>query len=369
MNEEAVATGEGAFAFEPETVLKQDIFGRIVLGRLGASGEKAILRDLSERKWWAAPISAHLARREVRALKTLAGVSGVPRLLGREAKRIYRQWLPGVPLHVAEPHGDVAYFKQARAILAELRKRGVTHNDLAKPQNWLRAPDGRPQLLDFQLAHVHRRKGRLYRVMSYEDIRHLIKHKRRYCPEATTARERAIADRRSLPSRIWRKSGKAVYNLVTRRLLHWSDGEGGGDRLAHYGGALADFLERHPAVAEAAVTSYPHPSHRVEGLYAFAAVAEPADGLDLAAWSRKELGPLAGADLVQLVPALPRSAAGEIRHDLLRLVAQNLLDEIGPLTAGDANLEALMARIVAQRVNLSDRRGLASRTAAAGGVV
>ena len=353
-------------AFEPQTVLKADIFGEIVLGRLGASGERAILRDLTGRRWWAAPVSAHLARREARALAALDGVAGVPRLLRREARRIYRQWLPGLPMHVAAPHGDTAYFAQARDVLRQLHGRGVTHNDLAKQQNWLRGRDGKPCLIDFQLAHVHRRRGRVFRIMAYEDLRHLIKHKALYCPESMTARERAIVARRSLPSRIWRNSGKVVYKLVTRGLLHWSDAEGGGDRLARHGASLTALLQRHPAVDEVAVTSYPHPSHRVEGLYAFVRLCGPAEARDLAAWSRKELGPLAGADLVQPVPALPKTPDGEVRHDLLKLVAGNLLDEIEPLTAGDAELQALMARIVAGRANRSDRRGTAPRGGADG---
>ena len=340
-------------------VLKRDIFGQIVLGRLGPSGARATLRDLDARKWWAAPLSDLLAANERRALEALDGVAGVPRLLARERRRLYREWIAGVPMHVAQPHGDRAFFAAARGILAELRKRGVTHNDLAKEQNWLRGQDGRPYLLDYQLARVHRRKGLLYRIMAYEDIRHLIKHKSRYCPQAMTARERAIVGRRSLVSRLWRRTGKKLYKLVTRRLLHWSDSEGGGGRLARHGAALAELLRAHPAVAEAAVASYPHPSHRVEGLYAFVSLAGPADGLDLAAWSRGKLGPMAGADLVQIVPALPKAADGAVRHDLLKLVAQNLLDEIEPLTQGDPGLRALMREIVAGRLNLGDRRPIA----------
>lgn len=366
MNENTAASPDKTAGFVPETVLKQDIFGQIVLGRLGASGVKATLRDLTKRRWWAAPLSDHLARREAHALAALDGIAGVPRLLGREPGRIYREWIAGVPMHVAAPLGDTAYFAQARDILTELRKRGVTHNDLAKEQNWLRTHDGAPYLLDYQLAHVHRRKGRMYRIMAYEDIRHLIKHKERYCPQAVTARERAIAGRRSLPSLIWRKTGKKLYKLFTRGLLHWSDSEGGGGRLAQHGAALTALLETHPCVAEAAVTSYPHPSHRLEGLYAFVALSKPADGPKLAAWSRRKLGPLGGADLVQPVPALPKSAAGEVRHDLLKLVAQNLLDEIEPLTAGDPDLQALMAEIVAGRLNLGDRRGLSPRAGPSG---
>lgn len=342
----------GTGNWTPETILKADVFSHISIGRLGPAGEKAVLRDLTRRKWWAAPLSAHFARREARALRALAGIQGVPALLRREKGRLYRQWLPGVPLHVARPHGDTAFFAEARAILRQLRRLGITHNDLAKEPNWLRGQDGRPYLLDFQLASIHRRKGLLYRIMAYEDLRHLLKHKRTYCPEAMTPREHAALARRSLPSRIWRKTGKKLYTAITRGLFNWSDGEGSADRLKRHGGRLAETLKRHPAVGDVAITSYPHP-RMVEGLYAFVC-AEGISGEALAAWSRKELGPEAGADLVQVVEALPRDGGGEVRMDLLKLVAQNLIDEVAA-RADDKAMAALMEHIVAGRLNLTDR--------------
>ena len=54
------------------------------------------------------------------------------------------------------------------------------HNDLAKEQNWLRGRDGRAYLIDFQLASRFRRRSKLFRIAAYEDLRHLLKHKRRY---------------------------------------------------------------------------------------------------------------------------------------------------------------------------------------------
>ena len=343
--------GHAESSWHEETILKADVFSRISVGQL-RNGEKAILRDLTARKWWAAPLSAHFARREARSLAKLAGIAGVPALLAWNKGKIYREWIPGVPLHVAQPFGDTAFFAEARAILRQLRRLGVTHNDLAKEPNWLRGQDGRPWLLDFQLASIHARKGLIYRVMAYEDLRHLLKHKRTYCPDAMTARESALLARRSLPSRIWRKTGKKVYTLVTRGLFNWSDGEGSADRLKRHGERLSAELRAHPAVSEVALTSYPHP-RMVEGLYAFVR-ADGTSGEDLAAWSRKKLGPEAGADLVQVVEELPRDGDGRPRMDLLKLVAQNLLDEVRA-RSGSAEMAALMGRIIAGRLNLTDR--------------
>ena len=61
---------------------------------------------------------------------------------GRRA--LVRGWIDGVPLHIAKPHGDAAYFRSAKAALRTLHRAGITHNDLAKEQNWLYAR--RPRL-------------------------------------------------------------------------------------------------------------------------------------------------------------------------------------------------------------------------------
>ena len=106
----------------------------------------------------------------------------------------------------------------------------MIHNDLAKETNWLVTPDGRPALVDFQLAMTLTRRGALARALGHDDLRHLLKHKRTYLPERLTAREKRILATHSLVSRIWMASGKKVYLFVTRRILRWRDREGAGDR-------------------------------------------------------------------------------------------------------------------------------------------
>ena len=132
-------------------------------------------------------------------------------------------------MQVARPR-NADFYRAARRLVAALHRRGVAHNDLAKETNWLVTPTGQPAIVDFQLALVSRRRGRLFRSLAREDLRHLLKHKRTYCPERLTARERRILARPALVSRLWMATGKPVYTFITRRLLGWADREGAGDR-------------------------------------------------------------------------------------------------------------------------------------------
>jgi hypothetical protein len=106
----------------------------------------------------------------------------------------------------------------------------VAHNDLAKEPNWLVGDDGRPGIVDFQMAWYHPKRGRLFRLLAREDLRHLLKHKRTYCPDRLTRRELAILTRPGVISRTWMLGGKPVYLFVTRKILGWADREGASDR-------------------------------------------------------------------------------------------------------------------------------------------
>jgi RIO-like serine/threonine protein kinase len=189
----------------------------------------AVRRDTRCARWWLKPVARRLAAREARALDTLAGVAGVPRLVSWRDGVLVRSWLEGRPMQVARPR-DPAYYRRALRLLRRLHRAGVAHNDLAKEPNWLVLADGAPALLDFQLASVSARRGPLFRARAREDIRYLLKHKRSYCPQALTARQQRMLAAPGALSRIWMASGKRLYWLVTRRLLGWADREGAGDR-------------------------------------------------------------------------------------------------------------------------------------------
>jgi len=58
----------------------------------------------------------------------------------------------------------------------------------------------------------------------------LLKHKKTYCAEYLTQREKEILDNPSVLSKVWMLTVKPVYLFITRRLLGWQDREGAGDR-------------------------------------------------------------------------------------------------------------------------------------------
>ncbi len=327
-------------------VLKRDVFSTIERGRFRtATGEAdAVLRRIDQVPWWSTVLARELFRRERRAL-AIAGKLGIaPPLLFAGTSTLVRGWIDGVPLHIAKPHGDTGYFKSAKAALRMLHRAGISHNDLAKEQNWLYA-NGRAYLTDFQLAACFRRRGRLFRIARYEDLRHLLKHKRRYAPEALTATERRVLARKSFITRAWMATGKKIYYAITRG-LNVTDREGKGLRFVREAPEIAARLRMHPDVRDVAIVAFPD-RRTGTGLYAF---------VEGNATDRELLDFLGanGPEHLQVVDALPRNAQGEVRSEILELVAMNQLDLIDPLIKTDAE-RAIVGRIISQRRNLRDR--------------
>jgi hypothetical protein len=332
--------------WQTAVVLKRDVFSTVERGTFRtATGElPAVLRRLDEVPWWARPIANHLFRRERRALGAATQLGVAPPLLYADDRRLVRGYIPGSALKIARPYGDHAYFRSARTALRALHRARITHNDLAKEQNWLRSPDGRAFVLDLQLAAVFARRSWLFRIAAYEDLRHFLKHKRRYIPDAVTPAERRVLARKSLPTRIWMMTGKKLYLLVTRGLLGFIDAEGGGARLAYDAPAIEAALKALPHVRDAAVLDFPDRS-RGTGLYAFIEADGPLHEDEV----HKALGLAVGAaklpEFLQIADALPRREDGALRRDLLRLISTNQVDLIEPLASKDEQqrLNALVA--------------------------
>jgi len=213
------------------TVLKRDVFGTVTLVESEIDGhvQHRVVRDVRDARWWARAFAVRLADREARALERLQDVAGVPRLLGWDGRRLERTFIVGRPMHLAAPR-NAAYFRAALKLVRRMHAAGVLHNDLAKEPNWLVDANDQPALVDFQLAGCRARHDRWCQMLGRDDLRHLLKHKRTYCPEQLTMRQRRMLAQPSPLSRGWRRTGKPVYRFVTRRLLGWADREGAGDR-------------------------------------------------------------------------------------------------------------------------------------------
>src|SRR5262245_27347110 len=335
-------------------LLKRDVFSTVERGRFrDDSGEvDAVLRRLDQVPVWSYPVARHLFARERRALTLARDLDVGPKLLWAGRQALVRGFIDGVALHLAKPHGDLAYFRSAKLALRKLHRAGICHNDLAKEQNWLRGSDGRAYVTDFQLAACFKSRSRLFRIAAYEDLRHLLKHKRSYAPQALTPMERKILARKSFVASIWLKTGKKVYQAITRGLFNFTDREGGGRRLVNDAPVLIDLIRKNPEVRDTAIVAFADRRTGV-GLYAFV----EADKIELEKQLRSELAAARGVkppEHIQVVHALPRDAAGKPRTEILQLVAMNQLDLIEPMMASE-NDRAFLKDILEQRKNLRDR--------------
>ena len=230
------------------THLKSDHFGQVEQGHsndatapeaLAADGlpAKVVRRDTRSAPWWCRWLARILASKEAKTLRRMEQVwpegagTRYPRLCSWQGGILIRSWIEGAPMQEAKPV-DPAYHHALLCLVARLHRHGVTHNDLAKEPNFLVCTDGTPALVDLQLGRTFRRRGRWFKLLAREDLRHLLKHKRTYLPERLTPRERSILARPSWPARVWRQTGKRLYLFITRGLLGWADREGAGDRGA-----------------------------------------------------------------------------------------------------------------------------------------
>jgi hypothetical protein len=335
-------------------LLKRDVFSTVERGRFrGDNGEvDAVLRRLDQVPWWSYIPAHHLFGRERRALALARDLHVGPELLWAGRQALVRGFINGVALHLAKPTGDLAYFRSAKVALRKLHRAGICHNDLAKEQNWLRGNDGQAYLTDFQLAACFKSRSRLFRIAAYEDLRHLLKHKRSYAPEALTPKERKILARKSFVARLWLMTGKKVYRAITRGLFNFTDREGGGRRLVNDAPVLVDLIRRNPDVRDTAIVAFADRRSGV-GLYAFV----EAERATLETQLRNELTAAKGPkppEHIQVVQALPRDRDGKPRTEILQLVAMNQVDLIEPMISSETD-RAFLKSILESRKNLRDR--------------
>jgi len=335
-------------------LLKRDVFSSIERGRFrNANGEvDAILRRIDQVPWWSYVVARHLFQRERYALAVARDLHVGPELLWAGRQVLVRGFIDGVAMHLVKPAGDVAYFRSAKQALRRLHRAGVCHNDLAKEQNWLVGRDGRAYLTDFQLAACFGKRSWLFRIAAYEDLRHLLKHKRSYAPAALTPKEHKILARKSIVASVWLATGKKVYRAITRGLFNFTDREGGGRRLVNDAPVLMQEIRKNPAVRDAAIVAFPDRRVGV-GLYAFV----ESDQTTLDAELKGELAAAGGPkppEHIQIVKALPRDAGGRPRIELLQLVATNQLDLIETMITSEPD-RAFLKDIFDTRKNFQDR--------------
>lgn len=139
-------------------------------------------------------LGKRLCEREIYFHELTKDMNGVPRFYGRVGVAGFvREYIPGC--HFREYRKTVRpsreLFVRLYEILAELHARGISHNDLAKPENILVRPDGTPVVIDMQIALSYRFRfpllrafaPRMRRYMQSVDRYHIMKLHRKSRPE------------------------------------------------------------------------------------------------------------------------------------------------------------------------------------------
>ena len=156
---------------------------------LEVEGRAIVLKDLSGRLWPARVLfGPWQLDREERAYRTLEGVDGIPRLLGRvDRHAIALEYIPGRTLNAVRPgEVDETFFARLERLLRRMHDRGVAHGDLHH-RDILVGPGGEPYVVDFSTAIVAGTAPDpllrlLFSQMRRADLRCVAKLRRRLVP-------------------------------------------------------------------------------------------------------------------------------------------------------------------------------------------
>jgi serine/threonine protein kinase len=214
--------------FEHVQTFKHDFFAATGLYR-GPAG-LAVLKLGRQSDFLTIPMrwmARLLTRREVGFYRALAGTPGVPALIGTVCgdSGFLHEFVPGRPLARDAQVSD-RFFDELLALLRRLHERHFAYVDLNKRENILLGDDGRPYLIDFQIAlHLPPEGWRrlapirwLLARFQHGDYYHALKHKRRLRPDLLTPAERAAAERPDFWIGLHRRVARPLTNL-RRRVL------------------------------------------------------------------------------------------------------------------------------------------------------
>jgi len=177
-----------------------------------------------------------LVRHETEALRRLAGVDGVPRLIeqprrgrGDAALALVREFVEGEVLRKGRAVPD-DFFARLAVVLDAIHERDMAYVDLEKPENVLVGEDGRPWLFDFQISWcVPPRWGGRTRLARWigrrfqsADRYHLLKLRRRIRLDQLTPEEIETSYRRPVYVR-WHNWLIQPFQRIRRRTLERLD--------------------------------------------------------------------------------------------------------------------------------------------------
>ena len=202
-----------ALARAATTLLREGRWANAQVFRVEAAGRVWVVKDFSRRAFWVRfTIGRFLLRRELRALRRLGGIDGVPQRAFRiDGDAIAAEFIPGTTLgHVAPEQMTVAFFTQMERLLNDVHARGIVHLDTRGTGNMLCRPDGTPALIDFQASLDTRWMPATWRRWLDDlDMTGVYKKWLRHDPDSLGPARRELYERMTRRRRLWIARGYA----------------------------------------------------------------------------------------------------------------------------------------------------------------
>jgi predicted Ser/Thr protein kinase len=151
---EPLETAAGGMTVE---VLRHGGLFKADIRKLSHGADDLVLKDFSAKTWFVRLFGRRQIAHEMRALRRLAGLPGIPRCYGedRRAAGILTEHIVGETITrfcARDPGSTPALFERLAALVSAIHARGVAHLDLRKRDNILVAPGGQPWIIDFNAS-------------------------------------------------------------------------------------------------------------------------------------------------------------------------------------------------------------------------
>jgi predicted Ser/Thr protein kinase len=195
------------FTQRREEVLNRGRWANAILYLFRKDGEVWVVKDFRPRHFLVREtIGRLLTARELRGLRRVAGVRGVPQGAFRlDRHALAYRYVRGTS--IARPGGGglpAEFYAALERLLQEVHTRGIVHLDVRNARNILVDHEGRPLLIDFQ-SHVGTAwlPRRLRRLIELFDLSGVYKHWAGSQPESLGEARAAVLARMNRWRRFW----------------------------------------------------------------------------------------------------------------------------------------------------------------------
>ena len=188
-------------------ILSPGRWANAVLSLFPRDGEQWVVKDFRPRQFVVrSTIGRLLVRRELQALRKVAGLAGVPADAFRvDAHALAYRFIPGTTLsHAAADRKNAEFFLAFERLLGEVHARGIVHLDVRNGRNVLITDAGQPVLIDFQsYLGTARLPGAMRGWMERFDMAGVYKHWARHHPQTLGETRTALLARMNRWRRLW----------------------------------------------------------------------------------------------------------------------------------------------------------------------